>query len=320
MSAAGPWVDELREINKSKKGKRLHLTKGVHIVVPHTKVPVRQAIYFDVIDGRMIFAIPRGRATYIGTTDTNYDSDKDNVVTTRDDAQYLVDAVNATFPSVHLEIQDIESSWAGLRPLIHEEGKSASELSRKDEIFESTTGLISIAGGKLTGYRKMAERVVSLVIKRHFNDRSFDPCVTDEIKLATNTFHGSRDVRKFQKHVEEKLGQYAIPELTVRYLVENYGQQTDDILKYAGKLENATAEIALLKAELWFCIHHEMVCTLQDFFVRRTGLIHFDIAKVKKYKEVIAEDFKMYLAWSDERNSEELATLDRLIYSLQNFK
>src|SRR5688572_7111365 len=85
VSAAGPWVDELREINKSKTGKRLHLTKGVHIVVAHSRFPVRQAIYFDVDDGRMIFAIPRGRTTYIGTTDTTYNGDKDRVITTRDD-------------------------------------------------------------------------------------------------------------------------------------------------------------------------------------------------------------------------------------------
>ena len=171
VNAAGPWVDELREINKSKEGKRLHLTKGVHIVVSHTKLPVKQAIYFNVDDGRMIFAIPRGRITYIGTTDTFYDGDKDQVFTTREDAEYLVAAVNANFPSVSLTVSDIESSWAGLRPLIYEEGKSASELSRKDEIFESPSGLISIAGGKLTGYRKMAERVVNLVIRKHFDQR-----------------------------------------------------------------------------------------------------------------------------------------------------
>lgn len=320
VSAAGPWVDELRELNKSKAGKRLHLTKGVHIVVPHSKVAVRQAIYFDVIDGRMIFAIPRGRATYIGTTDTNYTGSKDHVVTTLEDAQYLVDAVNTTFPSVNLRVGDIESSWAGLRPLIHEEGKSASELSRKDEIFESSSGLISIAGGKLTGYRKMAERVVTLVIKRRFSERSFDPCTTDDIKLAANTFSGTREVKKFQKQICDRVAHYGITELSVRYLVENYGQQTEDILRYAGKMENSTAEISLLKAELWYCIHHEMVCTLQDFFVRRTGLIHFDITKVIQYKEIIAEDFKMYLAWSDTRTSRELADLDDLIYSLQNFK
>jgi glycerol-3-phosphate dehydrogenase len=93
VSAAGPWVDELRDINKSKTGKYLHLTKGVHIVLPHVKLPVRQAIYFDVEDGRMIFAIPRGRTTYVGTTDTTYEGNKDHVTTTLQDAQYLIAAV-----------------------------------------------------------------------------------------------------------------------------------------------------------------------------------------------------------------------------------
>ena len=108
VSAAGPWVDTLREINKSKKGKRLHLTKGVHLVVSHKKFPVHQAIYFDVEDGRMIFAIPRGEITYVGTTDTNYQGGIDEVHTSKEDAVYLVNAVNRTFPAVNLTLADIE--------------------------------------------------------------------------------------------------------------------------------------------------------------------------------------------------------------------
>lgn len=146
--------------------KHLHLTKGVHIVFPKEKLPVGQSLYFDVPDGRMIFAIPRGRITYVGTTDTDYNGDLDHVVATEADAQYLLDAINNTFPNIHLTVADIESNWAGLRPLIHEEEKDPSELSRKDETFVSESGLISIAGGKLTGYRKMAERVNETVIKQ----------------------------------------------------------------------------------------------------------------------------------------------------------
>ena len=145
-------------------GKRLPLTKGVHIVVPKSKFPLRQAIYFDVPDGRMIFAIPRGLITYIGTTDTDYTGDKNRILTNTQDINYLLDAANSAFPSINLKIKDIVSSWAGVRPLIHEEGKSASEISRKDEIFESETGLLSIAGGKLTGFRKMAEKIVDVVV------------------------------------------------------------------------------------------------------------------------------------------------------------
>lgn len=320
VSAAGPWVDDLRTINKSKTGKRLHLTKGIHIVLPHSKLPVRQAIYFDVEDGRMIFAIPRGRTTYVGTTDTTYEGPKDEVLATQQDAEYLVAAVNAIFPSVHLSLTDIESSWAGLRPLIHEEGKSASELSRKDEIFESPTGLISIAGGKLTGYRKMAERVVNLVIKKHFGQRVFNPCRTDNIKLASNTFTSDKQVKKFIQSVIEKLKPFQLSELTARYLVENYGQQTEDILRFMGKPEPSGAEEALLKAELWYCVHHEMVCTLQDFFVRRTGLIYFDVHKIFRWRDVIANECKTYLSWDNSRTSKEQGTLDALLQALRNFQ
>ena len=166
ISAAGPWVDEIREKNRSLKGKKLHPTKGVHIVLPHAKFPVKQSVYFDVPDGRMIFAIPRDRVTYIGTTDTDYHGNINDVRTDKEDVEYLLKGVKHIFPDVHLTIDDVESSWAGLRPLIEEEGKSASQLSRKDEIFESESGLLSIAGGKLTGYRKMAERIIDKLGKR----------------------------------------------------------------------------------------------------------------------------------------------------------
>ncbi|MDP5106543.1 MAG: glycerol-3-phosphate dehydrogenase/oxidase, partial [Polaribacter sp.] len=118
VNACGPWVDELRQLNNSKTGKRLHLTKGVHLVVPHEKLPVKQSVYFDIPDGRMMFAIPRGKVTYFGTTDTNFQKDKNNVNTSIVDASYLISAVNNMFPEINLSLEDIESSWAGLRPLI----------------------------------------------------------------------------------------------------------------------------------------------------------------------------------------------------------
>lgn len=321
VNAAGPWVDELRDINKSREGKRLHLTKGVHIVVSQRKFPVKQAIYFNVEDGRMIFAIPRGRITYIGTTDTSYDGDKDNVSTTRDDATYLVAAVNANFPTVSLALSDIESSWAGLRPLIHEEGKSASELSRKDEIFESSSGLISIAGGKLTGYRKMAERVVNLVIKKHFDEKLLRECRTQELKLTGNPFNDISEVRKFRQSLVNKLKDHKLSAHIPNYLIENYGQQVVWILdQWTDRNPQEDHELSLLKAELLFSIRYEMVCTLQDFFVRRTGLIHFDIQKVVRWKKEIAEAFKAFCKWDEETTSRELQSLNLLIDTLTNFK
>jgi len=320
VSAAGPWVDELREVNKSKTGKRLHLTKGVHIVVPREKLPVQQSIYFDVDDGRMIFAIPRGRITYVGTTDTNYAGPIDNVTASAEDATYLVRAVNATFPKVNLKVNDIESSWAGLRPLIHEEGKSASQLSRKDEIFESVTGLISIAGGKLTGYRKMAERVVNLVIKRNFQDRQLDKCHTQRIKLTGGDFHSKKDVRKYMLTRVKALKIYNLSDITVNYLVSNYGHQTDRIIEYFRQLEDPDTELRLLKAELAFTVEHEMVVTLMDFFVRRTGLAYFHINKVIQHKDSVNSFMQKLTGMDDQTSNRQLRDLEQFINQVKSFK
>lgn len=314
VNATGPWVDDLRSADASLSGKRLHLTKGVHIVVPRERLPVQQAIYFDVNDGRMIFAIPRGRVSYIGTTDTNYEGDKDHVVATVADAEYLIRAVNDTFPSVHLSLDDIESSWAGLRPLIHEDGKSASELSRKDEIFESPSGLISIAGGKLTGYRKMAERVVDLVVHRYFEEQVIRECFTDQIPLAGNTFGNYDDVVAYREALTRQLSGVGFEKHVAEYLVGNYGHQTDLIVR--NFLQQDTAldkDLALILSELWFCFHHEMIVTLVDFFLRRTGLVNFDIMRVQRWKAEVAEELARYAGWNVDRKRAEISALDALI-------
>jgi glycerol-3-phosphate dehydrogenase len=312
VNATGPWVDELREIDQSKKGKQLHLTKGVHIVVPFEKLPIKQAIYFDVPDGRMIFAIPRGRTTYIGTTDTDYHGKQEDVVTTREDAEYLLNGVNETFPSVKLMLQDIESSWAGLRPLIHEEGKSASELSRKDEIFVSDSGLISMAGGKLTGYRKMAERAVDLVIKRSFEDRNLKKCETEKKKLVGAEFKNAKQVVTYIRLLEKQLKPWGFNQYA-NYLVSNYGKQTDVILNYLKNLPGTKNDLALAKSELWFCIHYEMVISPADFFIRRTGMLFFQMNRMYALLEPIIQEFKRYFEWSDEKTKREEEIVKKVI-------
>lgn len=314
VNAAGPWVDLLRTKNNSLHGKRLHLTKGVHIVVPHIKLPVKQAIYFDVDDGRMIFAIPRGRITYIGTTDTDYKDDQDKVVTTLADVDYLIQAVNATFPKVKLAVKDVESSWAGLRPLIHEDGKSASELSRKDEIFESATGLISIAGGKLTGYRKMAERVVDLVIEKYFEEKDLKPCHTEKIHLPG----ALKDHIACKAFVRTLIESEKLDEVTARYLVENYGLQVLDIFKL--RKPDTDDRLQLLLAELEFCLQHEMVISLEDFLMRRTGLLFFDIKIVGQYSETILHAMKQYFGWNDEQTAKERELIIRRIIEASVFE
>jgi glycerol-3-phosphate dehydrogenase len=318
VNAAGPWVDTLRDKDNSKTGKFLHLTKGVHIVVPHEKLPVTQSIYFDVGDGRMIFAIPRGRVTYIGTTDTNYASAIDEVHTEKADAEYLIKATNQTFTNADLQLSDIESSWAGLRPLIHEEGKNASELSRKDEIFESKSGLISIAGGKLTGYRKMAERTVDLVERRYFNERQLQSCLTESILLASSDFKSYKEVKKYCIEVDAKLRALQLVG-EAETLVSNFGKQCDNIINRIPKFTDADRQVILAKAQLDFCLEKEMVISAADFFVRRTGLIYFDLPRLKKVMEPCIQMMDAHFQWTSTQLKEEREEMKKLLAEASEF-
>jgi glycerol-3-phosphate dehydrogenase len=318
VNAAGPWVDILRLKQQSEESlkKRLHLTKGVHLVVKRDKFPIAQSVYFDeTIKGRMIFAIPRAGITYFGTTDTNYSGSLDDIKVEEDDIDYLLAAVNKMFPDVQLKKEDIKSSWAGLRPLIHQEGKSPSELSRKDEIFVSEEGLISIAGGKLTGYRKMAERVVDKVMQR-LKDKKllkiFTKSSTKNLKLNACAFKDEAHLLEFKASLEKFLAVYfpstkpsaagdlelSSSEAYAEHLLDNYGLNAYKILDYLKNLiierKDLSRDAAFVLAELFYTIDYEYVRTAQDFWERRSGYLYFDIDKVRGYEDlVLYSDLKL---------------------------
>ncbi|MDF2922625.1 MAG: dependent oxidoreductase [Paenibacillaceae bacterium] len=248
VNAAGPWVDEVRSRDHALKGKTLLLTKGVHLVVDHSKLPVKQAVYFDTADGRMVFVIPREGKTYIGTTDTVYTGDPGKLRATTGDRDYLLQAVDRVFPHMALTPNDVESMWAGLRPLIREEGKNPSDISRRDEIWESSSGLITIAGGKLTGFRKMAESVVDLIgrsLERESRN-AFGPCTT-----SGETLSGGDSGRcETYGELKEQLLNLGIKKGLTRehaqYLLSLYGSNTAEIyMRMEGldsRFEDWTAE------------------------------------------------------------------------------
>ncbi len=283
VNACGPWVDKLREKDNSLKGKRLHLTKGVHIVFEHKRFPLSQSLYFDVSDGRMIFAIPRGNATYVGTTDTNYTGELERPSVTQQDVDYLLAAVNAMFEGINLTQNDVTSSWCGLRPLIHEDGKSPSELSRKDEIFISESGVISIAGGKLTGYRKMAEKTVNHVAQQLTAEtgKSFSSCNTDRIILSGGNFNSPKAIAGFIRSLNHIARTVDCSEEETQLLVYKYGTNTIQILEKAKELSSVA------EAEIWYSVNHEMTTSLSDFLIRRTGKLYFSRPEITAtYKEI----------------------------------
>lgn len=311
INAAGPWVDSIRDKDGSKKGKTLRLTKGVHLVIDQSKFPLKQAVYFDTPDKRMVFAIPRNGKTYVGTTDTFYDSDPVNPKMTASDRTYIINAINFMFPSVKIAENDIESSWAGVRPLIWEEGKDPSEISRKDEIWESDTGLLTIAGGKLTGYRKMAETIVDLLVEKfkQESNRTFSSSITKTLPISGGNVGGSSKFREFIGFQTEKGTSIGLSAEQSKHLVKMYGSNVGIIFNMieADRIEAEKYGLPIvLWAKLKYAIEHEMAATPVDFFNRRTGALLFDIETVRNYQGQVISYMANAFKWDKaaERNFE----------------
>lgn len=321
VNAAGPWVDGVRKLDNSLKGKRLYLTKGVHLVVEKEKLPVTQSAYFDTPDGRMVFVIPRGKITYVGTTDTSYKQEIDQPRTTKEDRDYLLRAVNAMFPGVKLEAKDVVSHWAGLRPLIYEEGKGPSELSRKDEIFISESGLITIAGGKLTGFRKMAEKVVDLVAGELSKSQShiFGACKTDQVVVSGGERLGHADYEACKQELLETGVSKGVDAATAQEWIDTYGTNTLHLynrLEAVQEKGQKLNEEQLLRAQLSYAIEEEMTTTAVDFLRLRTGWTYFQVKKAEAKAEAVIRLMGEKLGWSETDRERERAAVDHLLETI----
>jgi glycerol-3-phosphate dehydrogenase len=273
-------------------------------VIDQSTFPLKQSIYFDTPDGRMVFAIPREGKTYVGTTDTFYNQDKLQPFITKSDRDYLIKAIHYMFPEVAINENDIESSWAGLRPLIYEEGKAASEISRKDEIWESKTGLLTIAGGKLTGYRKMAEAIVDrLSVSLEKEQRtSYQNCITKKLPISGGHVGGSHNYPAFTIQKTAKGIENGLTSLESEQLALKYGSNVDVVYDLLKENKSEALEYGIpnqLFAKLVYSIQCEMVATPIDFFTRRIGAVLFNIQSVHSYKQQVIDYMAEKLKWTD---------------------
>ncbi|MGY3765441.1 glycerol-3-phosphate dehydrogenase/oxidase [Vagococcus vulneris] len=303
INASGPWVDNLRELDRSKTGKFLHLTKGVHVVVDKSKFPISNALYFDTPyeDNRMMFAIPREGKVYIGTTDTFYEKNPAEPTITLDDVTYIIEGTNRMFDIEPLKVEDVESAWAGVRPLIHEAGKDPSEISRRDEIFHSESGLYSIAGGKLTGYRKMAEQIVDAVMKDLAKNEGFTfvACDTENLPLSGGEVGGSLGFEHFvELMVKRGVNNFNLNEADAEKLVHRYGANVDKVYEYLME-ENSTELSDCQYAMLQYGLAQEMVLHPIDFLLRRTGSMLFNIEECHDMAKAVCDVMADYYQWSD---------------------
>lgn len=302
VNAAGPWSDEVRKTRKEETEEKLYPTKGVHFVVNHSKLPVSRTIYTDSgqEDNRMIFIVPRGGKTYFGTTDTPFEGSYEEPSITKDDVNYLLKAVNHRFKDANVTIQDIESSWAGLRPLIQDENNDdPSGISRGHEIFSEDDGLVTIAGGKLTDYRRMAEDAFE-VIDNYFEQMNlvFPEVDTSTIPLSGGDVDNPHAFDNFiEDHIQPGMD-IGLSKEDAYYLAGWYGSNISKV--YALKDKAEAYRLPLKDAlQLAYGLEHEMVLGPIDFLERRTDTLLFAIDKLKKLQKPILDVLENELSWSE---------------------
>jgi len=322
INAAGPWVDLLRLTCEPGDRPRLRLTKGIHIGLRRKQLPVSHIVIMSARDGRGVFAVPHGQVTYLGTTDTFYDGPEDYPVITMKDVNYLLEAVQRSFLIDAPTPEDIVSAWAGLRPLLAEEGKKPTEISRKDEIMVSPSGLISIAGGKLTTFRCMAERVVDQVIERlrEAGVELPDPVgASAEVPLSGGAT--GEDVTAYTERL--KAAGWKVDGDVIDHLAMLYGSNAEHILAAIrddpSLAERCVSELPVTRAEVQYVVRHEMATTLEDVLERRTRLLLWDPENGVEAAETVARWIAEEMSWDRRQKTEEVAAYRSLAVRLRTF-
>lgn len=277
INATGPWTDELRA--KGEAPPMLRPTKGIHLALPHSSLPLSAIVAFPALDDRLIFAVPLGDCTYVGTTDTDYTASPDQARADAADVEYLLSSLNATFQGIQASPSDVISTWTGVRPLVSEEG-APSDVPRDYEIDTGPPGLVSIAGGKLTTYRAMAEDLVDRVLEKEGKRFGWSaaPCRTADSPLPGGHLAG---FERFAEATASALVEtWGLPRPAADRLVRTYGTEYVKVLGYALPDRRLLRPLApggpVLRVEAIYAAAEEMALTLDDFMARRTDLMLFD--------------------------------------------
>ncbi|HEY7192420.1 MAG TPA: glycerol-3-phosphate dehydrogenase [Gemmatimonadales bacterium] len=314
VNATGPWSDHVRRLDDPHATPVLRLTKGAHVMVPRKRLANEHAVtLFSPVDGRVMFALPWGDLSYIGTTDTDADASPDALRVTAADVTYLLRSANAAFPDAHLSQSDVVSTWAGLRPLLREDDRDPSQVTREHRVLESAQGLISIVGGKLTTYRVMGRDVVERVAARlHELDgrpRAKRP-PTDRQPLPGG------EAAELEVLVETARARGA-PEGAARHLVANYGSESAAVLNLVDRDRRLGESMVSGRPEIWaevvYAVEREMAVRVQDVLVRRLHM-YYDLADHgQSVVPRVTALMKQLLGWDDTREAEELRDYFQLV-------
>lgn len=367
INTSGPWVDKIRNLNfKRAVSPKMRPTKGIHLVVDAKKLPVPQPTYFDTgkQDGRMVFAIPRENKTYFGTTDTDYQGDYTDPKVTQEDVDYLLEVVNHRYPEANITLQDVEASWAGLRPLLignsgsdynggdngsisdksfekvidivteykenkvtrvevedvlnHLENsrdeKAPSTVSRGSSLEREPDGLVTLSGGKITDYRKMAEGALKLIRQLLKDEYGVTAKEIDSKHYPVSG--GDFDPTKLEETVEEltKIGVEAgLAEEDASYIADFYGTNAKKIYALAKDMTPYPGLSLAESARLRYGLEEEMVLAPGDYLIRRTNHLLFERDQLDAIKQPIIDAIATYFAWSPEEKKRQENRLEELI-------
>lgn len=313
VNATGVWTDALTQMDDPREPQRMRPTKGIHILVPREKIGGASAVAFpNVTDGRLMFCIPWGKFQIIGTTDTDYKDDYDRVYATRADVDYVIAAANHAFPATPITKADVISTYAGLRPLVGQVGKSASKTSREHEIWTSASGFVTIAGGKLTTYRSMAQELVDLVAKqlrKQFNVVAGKPCATAQTPII-ETNGAAPD--------------YKIADDILQHLETAYGPRYPHVLALAQRdpklAQRMVEDLPYIWAQVAYAIEQEMALTVTDVLERRLHLLTESRENGLTVAPRVAKLLGDYFDWDAQRIEHELRAYQEHVDLTNAFK
>jgi glycerol-3-phosphate dehydrogenase len=307
VNATGPWADRVRRLEDAGATPLLQPTKGVHVVVDRSRLDHREAVAFtSPIDGRVMFVLPWGNLSYIGTTDTDTSEPPDDLSVSADEMVYLLRSANARFPSARLSLDDVRATWAGLRPLVADrERRSASSRSREHALVQGSGGMLTVVGGKLTTYRAMAAEVVDLAMRelRHRDGRQrHAEARTDEDPLPGGE---TADLSGFRERGLE-LG---IATTSVDHLLRHYGTEAAGIFNLGGADRRLFRRLVephpAIEAEVIHAVRRELAQTVEDVLVRRFHLYYEHPDQGVSVAHRVAELMGEELGWDGARIEEE---------------
>ncbi|MBC7230415.1 MAG: glycerol-3-phosphate dehydrogenase/oxidase [Actinobacteria bacterium] len=316
LNCTGPWTDAVCRLDEPDAAPKLRPTKGSHVIVPWERVRAHNALpIISPRDQRLLFLVPWGDYALIGTTDTDYEGDYDHVRASGEDVDYILEAANHALPRANLDRGDVISTYAGLRPLVVEGGGrdvKESQVSREHSIYEGHSGLITIAGGKLTTARSMAEELVDLAARR-LEERhgvKADGCTTRRAPVF------GKDGRDFARRLERLAREVRLDGDVIAKLqllgtgaVRVLGMLSED----AALSRRLGEDIPYIEAEVVYSAREEMVVSLTDFMVRRSFIFYEDREQGLGCADRVAELLGRELSWDEGERARQVEEYRRVV-------